>query len=299
MINQDRSYITYSKLDEQCRRVLEVFERHSDKSAAIASNKTMLQPIVNSYLEQQEQLTCLKASSKQALIESAGACKQLYQHMRSWFGQLSMAISGFEPGDFSCKGSTPDNVIGAVDRLIGFIRSRQDETESGVAAEGEAISSGENNARIEFAAQLIDDLGSCRTAAYEKWRTSQDLLAEEQELRDSIRKSAIEVQRALVAVRETLRNTLGINHRDYQRLRVSRGQRIDDETAETTNSVDHPQDAASTDASRISQQQPVASIASIETSVSTTEDKGNGKGKAPGVAPYFIPIAQANPPAQT
>jgi hypothetical protein len=69
-----------------------------------------------------------------------------------------MVVSGFEPGDFSCDVYTPDSVISAVDRLIEFVRSRQGESENGVTAEGDAAGGGADNARIAFAAQLVDDL---------------------------------------------------------------------------------------------------------------------------------------------
>lgn len=109
MLFQDRSYISYTKLNEQCRRAADVIERHAEKSPAIDLQRLVLLPVFSRYLEQQEQLTRSKVGCREALLEGNRAVKELYVHMRSWFGQIGFLLPSFDPHDFDCHVNAPDS----------------------------------------------------------------------------------------------------------------------------------------------------------------------------------------------
>jgi len=302
MLIQDRSYITYAKLNEQCRRAVDIIERHGEKAPTIDSQKSVLLPIINGYLDQQEQLTRLKARGKEALRDGNRLVKELYLVMRSWFGQLDFLLVGFNPVDFDCDLNRPDSVIGAADRLIDFVRSRMDNTEETDDGVGQASGDTGATTRLEFAAQLLEDMTARRDAAYSAWREAQDYLAEQQELRSSIRETAIEVQHALVAIRKTLRHTLGSSHRDYQKLRLNRNRHEVAESTEQLETVEQLEELDSVDSfdsSGFGENDGIESVPVVVTSAPVAEDKGNGKGKVTGIDPYYSSSNQSNGPAGT
>jgi hypothetical protein len=303
MINPDRTYISYGKLDEQCRRAVDIIERHRDKGVVIDSHRSTSLPVINRYFKQQEQLTALKTQATQASEASIQEAKALSRSLRAWLGQLSLMVSGLDSRDFSCDAGAPESVIGAAESLIDFVTTHQAESagaaedttggESGTA--GEPSSAGDETA-IVFAAQMIDDLTSGKTVAYEKWRDAQDRLSKEQELRNKIRGTAIEVQNALVSLRKTLRNTLGSSHRDYQKLRLDHGKRNESEDAEQLESISS---TGENDSSYISDIDAVESVPLAAASGSASTDGGNGRGAVASIDPYFLPTNQANPPSGT
>jgi hypothetical protein len=300
MLTQNRSYISYAKLNEQCRRALNVIERHQRKTPAIGSHKPMLQSTVERYFDQQEQLSALKVSGKQALREGRQAVRELNSCIRSWFGQLNFAVVGFDAGDYDCRIDSPDSVIGAGERLIEFVLSHKSANGDATAGEGDAdadaASAGTaagagDNGTMWFADQMVEELTAVKDAAVAAWMRAQDCLADEQELRSAIRESAIEIQRALVSVRRTLRNTLGTSHRDYQKLRLSRSYHED---ADELDVVEQIEGLASDDAAvqtGIGEEDTIRSEPFVVTTPPAappaTEDKGNGKGKPADVAAYL------------
>lgn len=317
MLNPDRSYITYEKLNEQCRRAADIIERHYQKAPAIESQKSVLMPIIDHYLDEQEQLALLRARGKQALEEGNGSVKDLYRSMRSWFGQLRIMVAGFDRGDFRCDPESPDSVIGAADRLIDFVRSHRDAVDTAGGAGGQAgteaggdandgTGAGPANAggtgagmQSAFLARIVEDLGTRRNAAHEKWIEAQDCLAEEQELRNSIRESAIEVQHALAAIRRALRNTLGTSHRDYQKMRLSRGRR-GDEAGDESEAVEQVEGLDADEAVQgggIGEDDTIESEPLVVKTPPEAEDRGNGKGKAADVASLLSSGDQASPEA--
>lgn len=279
MLSQERIHMSYGRLNELCRRAVNVIERHQQKTPVVASHKDTLFPIVDRYFDQQEQLTSLKVRGNEALSEGRQAVKDLYRCIRSWLGQLEYEVEGFEPGFFDCNGNSPDSVIGAAERLLDFVVSHQGESQGSAGgdageAEGGAggVSTGSGSG-IAFAARLIEDLTATKNRALSKWLEAQDCLAKEQGLRNAIRESSLEVGQALISVRRTLRNNLGSSHRDYQKLRLSRTYRDD---ADEVESVEQVEAVAGDNAA---------------------EDKGNGKGKPADVSAFLQPADQPTPPA--
>jgi hypothetical protein len=132
--------------------------------------------------------------------------------------------------------------------------------------------------------------------AYEKWRNAQDLLAEEQELRNKIRETAIEAQNGLVSLRKTLRNTLGRSHRDCQKLRLSRGKGDELQSAEQLESITS---TGENDSSYIADIDAVESVPMAAAGTPASGDGGNGRGAAACIDPYFSPTDQATSPNST
>ena len=101
------------------------------------------------------------------------------------------------------------------------------------------IAPSDNQVEIGFVARLVEELTASKEIASTKWFEAQDYLAEEQELRNAIRESAIEVQQMLILIRNTLRYTLGSSHRDYQKLRVTKSRHDADESVDELE-IDEP-----------------------------------------------------------
>ncbi len=305
MINQNKTYLTYEKLNEQALRALEIIERHREKESAIESHQPMLIPIVDQYLKRQEKLTALKPLVKQALRDGKQAVKELYWNTRSWFGPLSVVIPGFEPGDFSCDVDKPDSVVAAADRLIDFVRSQQVESGSPAGDDNDEdaaddVVAADDQLEIGFASRLVEELTARKEAASAKWLEAQDYLSEKQELRNAIRESALEVQQRLISVRNTLRYTLGRSHRDYQKLCVAKSRHDADESAielEIGEPIQESDSEDSENALHIVDNDTIEQVPLAATNPSASDDGGNGKGTSAGIAPYLAVDTEINPPS--
>lgn len=305
MINQNKTYLTYEKLNEQSVRALEIIERHRGKGSAIESYRPMFIPIVERYFVKQEQLTALKPRVRQTLRDGKQAVKELYWTTRSWFGPLSVVIPGFEPGDFSCDPDKPDSVVAAADRLLDFVQSQQaesgsppgDDNDQGAADDIAAV---DEQIKIGFADQLVEELTASKEVASAKSIEAQDRLAEEQELRNAIRESALEVQHTLVLIRNTLRYTLGSSHRDYQKLRVAKSRHDADESAvelEIDEPVQGNASIESVNNRHIVDSDTIAQVPLAAVNPTVSDDGGNGQGTSTGIAPYLATDTEINPPS--
>jgi hypothetical protein len=142
----------------------------------------------------------------------------LYLDIRAWASHLNAAVPGFNSGDFVTSSDSPVKVVGLAEELIEFVQSL----------------AGNENVQIPFAQILIEDLTARKDRTNAEWIEAQDYLAQEQELRSVLREKAETVNQLLIALRRTLRATLGFKHRDYKAMQLNRGARTDVE--ETTES---------------------------------------------------------------
>jgi hypothetical protein len=106
-----------------------------------------------------------------------------------------------------------DDLIGGAERFLDVVRGFKD-------ANGESPA---------YVADLLARVTPLLEAATQSWDAAQTHMAAERELLRQTREAAAAVQKELVALRRTLRATLGSTHRDYQMLRIARVAQDEDE----------------------------------------------------------------------
>lgn len=194
-------------------RVLDVVARNKERSPAIAQFEVILPPVVTRFTGLYDSVRLHESSRERKYGEGLAAVQALIRSVQEWRGLLAHDIAAFAALDFDTR--VPADVIASADRLQQLLEERQAGAD-----------------KLAYGDQLLVELGEARAAAAAAWTAAESTRIAHQQLQTEARDAASAFNRTLIALRRTLRSTLGTSHFDYQNLRASRGER--DEPARET-----------------------------------------------------------------
>jgi hypothetical protein len=205
--------IAMKRLRRLAPRALRVVERHQEEHSDIAHYQGTLVPAALDFIERYGTIVTNGSRAPNRTSEAHTSVNHLMTRARAWFGPLQRDLPGIELRPAS---TVPDDVLAAVEHVLDHIEPR---IADGTLPYGEA---------------LMADLGGALEAARAEWKAAQAAMAQAQAERAELRIAANRFVDELIALRKTLRATLGSSHRDYQKLRTARASVPDaDDTPET------------------------------------------------------------------
>jgi hypothetical protein len=163
----------------------------------------------------------LTSKKNRERTEGDRAVARLRERMTGWLASLRRDVPGFGNEGFRMDGAIPDDDIAAASRLVETASSYVDGQEQ----------------PLRYKAELEDDLRVAIAAAEREWSEAQDALSALQILQKEVREANANLSQELSAFRRALGAAIGRSHRDFQKLRVSRGAEPDEEDEEAEGEV--------------------------------------------------------------
>lgn len=198
------NHVSKWKLRRLAPRALRVFERHFQKTPALAAYQVSLVPSAQEFMSTYDRLRVLEAARKMELSEGRRAVGLLHRGLRGWVAQLSMGnvIPDFDRTDYGDNPAVMDDVISDAEALIDLVTTHA--------------------AHIPFADALLADLTALLETAKTEWTQAEALKQSYQDLIKENDTAAEALQQSLVAFRQTLAATIGRRDPDYHLLRASK-----------------------------------------------------------------------------
>jgi hypothetical protein len=200
------------KLRRMVPRALRVLGNHKGSIEELKTFELTLVPAAGRFVSLYD-ASRVGQTPRQQVIDARRALRRLELGIRRWTGILTRDIPGFTSSSFLDGDSLSDDLIGGAERLLEVVRGFK----------------GANGEQPGYVADLVARVTPLLEAATQSWDAAQTHMAAERELLRQTREAAALLQKELVALRRTLRATLGSTHRDYQVLRISRVAQDEDE----------------------------------------------------------------------
>lgn len=210
--NETKNVVQW-RLGRAARRAVRVVERHRDKSQVVAEYDATLAPKVSAYLALLDKVNAMTANQRRTLAEARARVAELYRAVATWLGLLARDMPEVDMGEPDGDSRVLDDVMRRATTLIENVRLH-----------------GERGAQpLSYAQALTTELETLIARATEANRVAEDARAELQERRRDLRAIASGLHDELIALRRVLRSVLGSTHVDYQKLRLNRIRRSDED----------------------------------------------------------------------
>jgi hypothetical protein len=219
MENNQKVKVSNWRLRRMVPRALRVLNDHKGSVEELKAFEVTLVPAVQRFVELYD-ATRVSETPRTEVTDARKALRRLELGIRRWSGILTRDIPGFSSASFLDGDALSDDLIGGAERFLEVVRGFK-------GANGEAPA---------YVPDLLARISPLLEAATQSWDAAQTHMASERELLRQTREAAAIVHKELVALRRTVRATLGDTHRDYQMLRMSRVAQDEDEVAPTLES---------------------------------------------------------------
>ncbi len=204
-------------------RVFRVLERQQHVDPVITNAKPSAEITAKEFIEAYDAAQLFQTEKILDMENGRRGTYDLYRKISAWKLRIEQDIPGFDSNMCQGRPDSPDKVIGDAERLIALVEQYK-----------------ESGNELAYADVLLEKIGGALAVAQEEWSEAQNTLVHLQELQSKVREKGNALQKELVCLRGLLRNVLGSNHLDYQKLRSGRikeDHRKDNETAETSEST--------------------------------------------------------------
>lgn len=212
MESKDNSWVPNWKLRRMVPRALRVLGNHKGSFEELKAIELTLVPAAQRFVELYDTAR-VSETPRREVSESRKALRRLELGIRRWTGIVTRDIPGFTLASFLDGDALSDDLIGGAERFLEVVRGFK----------------GSNGEAPSYVADLLARVTPLLEEATQSWDAAQNHMAAERELLRQTRAAAALVQKELVALRRTLRATLGSTHRDYQVLRIVRVAQDEDE----------------------------------------------------------------------
>lgn len=214
MENSQKVKVSNWKLRRMVPRALRVLNDHKDGFEELKAFEVTLVPAAKRFIELYD-ASRVSETPRSEVIDSRKALRRLELGIRRWTGIVTRDIPGFTLSSYLDGESLSDDLIGGAERFLEVVRSFK----------------GTNGEAPGYVADLLARVTPLLEEATKSWDAAQTHMAAERELLRQTREAAAVVHKELVALRRTVKATLGETHRDYQTLRMTRVAQDEDEIA--------------------------------------------------------------------
>src|SRR5690606_20804256 len=201
------------KLRRLAKRSIAVFNRHAGVSGAIAAYQGSLIPRAEAYIQAYDAAALYEPRWRKEIAEGRGAMFALLTSINAWKPHLARELPGFDIATIGDKPTVPEDLVEDGERLADGLE---------MIVDGEGVT-------LPWATGGATEL---RTKADDAERETEEAAAADStlsELLATVRRTGVELEQDLTLFRKTLRSVLGRSHPDFQKLRVEKASKPDDD----------------------------------------------------------------------
>lgn len=199
------------KLRRLASRVLRVHARNRNLEPGLAAFDESITRSAPEYAAAFDELRRLLASHGEELDEGKAAIAALVHKLRIWAPIVARDVDRISASDFGDNPEVPDDVINDARSLIEHVTGRTDD----------------GKPPLSYADALVADLGAVLAAAEKEWGEADDYQWGLGTARKKVRETGARFERDLIAYRRVLRQVIGREATDYQKLRAERARTPD------------------------------------------------------------------------
>lgn len=198
--------IRQKKLRRLAGRALRVLERHIAAHPALQILEPTLRPAVSDFVVAHSAVAGHRtnASGQTSVIHRAATT--LRDRMQLWAALVQHGMPDLDPDTLRVTVGPPDDLLNAAADMLGMLDD-----------ESTRIGS------LAYAQEMRADIAGAMELLTAEQQALQDSLAREQQLRAAARLAGARLHDELIALRLVLAKLLGRSHRDYQKLRMTKG----------------------------------------------------------------------------
>ncbi len=194
---------SFVKLRRLAPRSVRVLARRAPGSAAIAAFRATLDPKAKAYVVAYDAAVKHRRIYDKELAEGHTAVGSLRRVIAAWVPSLTRDVPGFDASDALEKGTVPDDVIAAGEKMIE------------VVDEARRV----HGITLDWADSFLEEMGPAFAAAVKEWTEAEAADKQDQDLRAAMRQSGALFDAELQLFRRVLFAVGGRSDADYQKLR--------------------------------------------------------------------------------